>query len=133
MNNCTINQWFDIWSLVDPDEYPDVQYAGLAESTAYVCGLLRSAIDEIGPRNVVLWGLSQGNAIMLMSLLHWDGEPFTAAIGMCGWLPLRKRMLEASIVDPTTEFMEEDPFSRPSEVVSGRYGSKMQQLASVRS
>lgn len=117
LNNCSINQWFDIASLVDPEEDPDIQYEGLRESTAHCCELLRSEIDQVGARNVVLWGLSQGSAIMLLSLLHWEGEPFAAAVGMCGWLPMRHRMLEAC-EDPARSLVEDDPFQRPRGVVS---------------
>lgn len=116
-NNCSINQWFDIASLVDPEEDPDIQYEGLRESTAYCCGLLRSEIDQVGAPNVVLWGLSQGCATMLLSLLHWEGEPLAAAVGMCGWLPLRNRMLEAC-EDPVGSPVEDDPFEKSGGVVS---------------
>lgn len=61
--------------------------ARLRKSCEYIHGILRREIQEVGKENVVLWGLSQGCATSLTSLLTWDGEPFAATIGMCGYLP----------------------------------------------
>jgi hypothetical protein len=51
-------------------------------------------IELVDAKNVVLWGLSQGCAASLVALLTWDGEPFGAVVGMCGWLPFRKHLEE---------------------------------------
>lgn len=48
----------------------------------------------MGKENVVLWGLSQGCATSLSSLLTWDGEPFAAVVGMCGWLPFANEIMD---------------------------------------
>lgn len=37
---------------------------------------------------IVLAGIGQGCAMALMSLMLWDGEPFGAMIGMCGFMPM---------------------------------------------
>ncbi|KAL8832512.1 MAG: hypothetical protein Q9170_004845 [Blastenia crenularia] len=47
------------------------------------------AIDQVGAKNVVLGGLSQGCAAALIALLTWGGEPIAAGCGMCEWLPFR--------------------------------------------
>lgn len=60
---------------------------GLSKSVIYVHHLLEEACKEVGAENVVLWGLSQGCATSLVSLLCWEGEGIAACIGMCGWLP----------------------------------------------
>lgn len=60
---------------------------GLRQSVEFVHGLLREEIEAVGRENVVLWGLSQGCATSLVSLLIWEGAPFAATVGMCGWLP----------------------------------------------
>ncbi|KAI4273488.1 MAG: hypothetical protein LQ337_004589 [Flavoplaca oasis] len=91
-NRSVINQWFDNWSLATPNEETGLHVQGLRESSAYVHSLLRNAIAQVGARNVVLGGLSQGCAAALIALLTWDGEPIVAAFGMCGWLPFRKQM-----------------------------------------
>ncbi|ELR09480.1 hypothetical protein VC83_00605 [Pseudogymnoascus destructans] len=67
---------------------------GLAETSSFVHSLLQAEIDVVGAKNVVLMGLSQGCAASIISLLTWQGEPLGAAVGMCGWLPFRKQMLD---------------------------------------
>lgn len=91
-NRSLINQWFDNWSLETPNERPEMQVDGLRETSLYIHSLLREAIREVGAKNVVLGGLSQGCAAALIALLTWDGEPIAAVFGMCGWLPFRKPM-----------------------------------------
>ena len=120
-NRTPINQWFDNWSLQTPTEREELQFDGLRESTAFVHDLLKAEIAIVGASNVVLWGLSQGCAISMMALLLWEGEKFGAAIGMCGWLPLRKRM-EDAILDDVAED-EENPFAKEDEESSSLSGT----------
>jgi predicted esterase len=68
----------------------------LKKSISYVADVLRKEIAIIGRENVVLWGLSQGCATSLATLLTWDNEPFGAVIGMCGYLPLANLIEEVS-------------------------------------
>lgn len=89
-----INQWFDNWSPVALDERPEWQIEGLRETSTYIHSLLRDAVAEVGAKHVVLGGLSQGCAAVLIALLTWEGEPIAAAFGMCGWLPFRRQMEE---------------------------------------
>ncbi|KAI4100168.1 MAG: hypothetical protein LQ339_005574 [Xanthoria mediterranea] len=104
-----INQWFDNWSLQTPNERTYLQIEGLRETSAYIHSLLKSAIAQVGAKNVVLGGLSQGCAAALIALLTWDGEqpPIAAGFGMCGWLPFRKQM-EDSMVAVATEVSVDD-------------------------
>ncbi|KFZ03320.1 hypothetical protein V502_11049 [Pseudogymnoascus sp. VKM F-4520 (FW-2644)] len=89
------HQWFDNWSpLIYPEQKEELMMEGLAETSSFVHSLLQAEIDAIGAKNVVLMGLSQGCAAAIISLLTWQGEPLGAAVGMCGWLPLRKQMLD---------------------------------------
>lgn len=88
------SQWFDCWSLVDPSKREELQIEGLRETTIYLHELLKEEIALVGAKNVVLWGLSQGCAALLISLLTWPGEPLAAAVGMCGWLPFRDHLEE---------------------------------------
>ena len=109
-NRSLVTQWFDLSSIRKQEERECLQFEGLRESVAFVHELLRAAINEVGASNVVLWGLSQGCATSLISLLLWDGEPFAACIGMCGWLPLRVRLEEACADSNDGEL--DDPFAR---------------------
>ncbi|ERF74000.1 hypothetical protein EPUS_03814 [Endocarpon pusillum Z07020] len=87
-----INQWFDNWSLATPEQYEELQNDGLRETSKYIHGLVKAEVEKVGASNVVLGGLSQGCAASLVSLLLWEGETLAAGVGMCGWLPYRKKM-----------------------------------------
>ncbi|TVY87242.1 hypothetical protein LAWI1_G007021, partial [Lachnellula willkommii] len=71
----------------EPAKRQELMRAGLRKSCEYIRGILEREIRDVGRENVVLWGLSQGCATSLTSLLTWDGEPFAATIGMCEYLP----------------------------------------------
>ncbi|KAF2751822.1 phospholipase/carboxylesterase family protein-like protein [Sporormia fimetaria CBS 119925] len=88
------HQWFDNWSLTEPELKQHIQVQGLRETSAYLHGILQREIELVGEKNVVLMGLSQGCAASLVSTLLWKGEAFGGVVGMCGYLPFRKGMLE---------------------------------------
>jgi predicted esterase len=88
------HQWFDHWHMEEPNKRQDLMRAGLHKSCEYVHSILQQEIHEIRKQNVVLWGLSQGCATSLTSLLTWDGEPFAATVGMCGYLPFANHIEE---------------------------------------
>jgi predicted esterase len=117
-----INQWFDNWKLETPEEQEELQNEGLRETSSYLHGLLRQEVGLVGASNVVLGGLSQGCAASLVALLLWDGEPLAAAVGMCGWLPYRKKMEE--IIDEVRVVIEDDDdiFQRASANESSQSG-----------
>ncbi|KAL2040499.1 hypothetical protein N7G274_006942 [Stereocaulon virgatum] len=97
-NRSFIHQWFDNWTLDKPSKKEELQIEGLCETSAYIHDLLQKEIAIVGAKNVVLGGLSQGCAVSLASLLTWEGEPYAAQFGMCGWIPFRTHM--ADIVNP---------------------------------
>lgn len=111
------HQWFDNWHLDKHTERQDLMSMGLRSSVQYIHGLLEQEIALVGAKNVVLWGLSQGCATSLASLLTWDGEPFAAAVGMCGWLPFANVMVDMLQEDQEKDNLsqsyddEYDPFS----------------------
>ncbi|KAF2170440.1 hypothetical protein M409DRAFT_19261 [Zasmidium cellare ATCC 36951] len=88
----SMNQWFDFWSLADPESRPEIQVQGLRETVRFLHGLITEESGVVGIGNVVLWGMSQGAAAGLVAMLLWQGEGIGAFVGMCGWLPLRGEM-----------------------------------------
>jgi len=126
------HQWFDNWSLTEPELKEHLQAQGLLETSAYLHDMLRDEIEIVGASNVVLMGLSQGCAASIVAMLLWTGEPIRALVGMCGYLPFRKRMHESA--EDTDSFEtgslvgsdggQEDMFERDGEV-SG-YGSRFE-------
>ena len=55
-----IHQWFDNWSLTEPELKQHLQIPGLRETSASLHVLLKTEIEDVGAQNVVLMGLSQG-------------------------------------------------------------------------
>lgn len=91
-NRSLIHQWFDHGSLQTPSLREELQIPGLRETSRFLHGLLRKEIALVGAGNVVLGGLSQGCAAALIAMLLWDGDPFAAVFGMCGYLPFGQHM-----------------------------------------
>lgn len=127
------HQWFDNWSLTEPEVKQHLQVPGLRETTAFLQDLLRDEIKIVGASNVALMGLSQGCAAGIVATLLWEGEPFAALVGMCGYLPFRKGMQDA-IEDADMDGRagmagsgdegEEDMFERDSD--AGATGTKFE-------
>lgn len=92
LKGAPMSQWFDGWSLVDPEERRGLQRAGVAETSAYVGGLVEEeeARGLGGAERMVLGGLSQGCAVGLLVLLgsrEVEEGPLGGFVGMSGWLP----------------------------------------------
>ncbi|KAF1938510.1 alpha/beta-hydrolase [Clathrospora elynae] len=89
------HQWFDNWSLTEPELKQHLQAQGLRETSVYLHGLLKDEIKIVGASNVVFMGLSQGCAASIVAMLLWKGERIGALVGMCGYVPFRKGMYES--------------------------------------
>ncbi|KAI1944819.1 hypothetical protein LOZ53_004346 [Ophidiomyces ophidiicola] len=95
-----INQWFDNYSLEDPNERPDLQVTGLCETAAYLRALIEKEAEILGPRGynrIILGGLSQGCAASVITLIGGGlgpegNEELGGFIGMSGWLPFEKQL-----------------------------------------
>ncbi|CAG8949567.1 hypothetical protein HYFRA_00007800 [Hymenoscyphus fraxineus] len=92
------HQWFDFWHMDSRFKRQELMVDGLHKaptlgisSCKYIHEILQRETEQIG-RNIVLWGLSQGCATSLIALLTWNGSPFAATVGMCGYLPLTNHM-----------------------------------------
>ncbi|OQE20640.1 hypothetical protein PENFLA_c016G07254 [Penicillium flavigenum] len=97
-----INQWFDNYSLEDPGERTDLQVEGLCESAGFIRDLISEEVRILGTashQKVILWGLSQGCAAGVFTLLgDWPDVSETsrigAFVGMSGWLPFEQQLRE---------------------------------------
>lgn len=89
-NRSLIHQWFDNWSVTQPELKQHLPVPGLRETNAFLHDLLSKEIEVLGAENVVLMGLSQGCAASIVATILWEGEPFGALVGMCGYLPFCK-------------------------------------------
>ena len=139
-----IHQWFDNYSLEDPNTRTELQVEGLEETSCFLRGLVdeearllregntndASAVGD-GYGRVVIGGLSQGCAAAVFCLLGGfsplskgedggDGEtrqsPLGGFIGMSGWLPFEREI--AGLLNGESEAEEDDdddPFSHDDE------------------
>ncbi|RYP53442.1 hypothetical protein DL768_001587 [Monosporascus sp. mg162] len=82
----TMSQWFDMWSVEDPEEKSELQKPGLLQSIRIVLNTIRSE-EALAPRNrIFLGGISQGFATAL-SAFCVGGGGLAGLIGLCGWMP----------------------------------------------
>ena len=105
------HQWFDGWHMTDRTKRQDLMRDGLHKCCEYVHGILHREIELVGKESVVLWGLSQGCAASLVALLTWDGDPFAATVGMCGYLPFANHIEDIVKGNNSNSSEDEDPFS----------------------
>lgn len=107
------HQWFDSWHLGDYTNRQHLMVDGLNKSCGFVHRLLEAEIGAVGKENVVLWGLSQGCATSLASLLCWEGRPFAAVVGMCGWVPFGNELAKTAggAMESRSEEDGDDPFA----------------------
>ncbi|KAJ5823329.1 Phospholipase/carboxylesterase/thioesterase [Penicillium robsamsonii] len=95
-----INQWFDNYSIEDPGERTDLQVEGLCETAQFIRGLISEEVRILGVgghRKLILWGLSQGCAAGVFTLLGgWldasETSTIGAFVGMSGWLPFEQQL-----------------------------------------
>lgn len=107
----TLNQWFDIASLPDPEYKKETQYQGLADSAAFIYTIIAHEVQQLGASNVILGGISHGCAMSLSVLLCLD-HPLGGFIGMSGWLPFQRDLEEIMNSHELTNEAEEDPFEQ---------------------
>ncbi len=111
-----INQWFDNYSLEDPNERKELQIEGLRESGTFMHQIIQEEGKAVMLENVPIGGLSQGCAMALHVLLSFECDvvedgALGGFVGMSGWLPFRDALEE--IIKPSYEFFESnDPFER---------------------
>ncbi|KAI8576233.1 hypothetical protein K450DRAFT_257763 [Umbelopsis ramanniana AG] len=84
-------QWFDIWSVEEPENRKELQVAGLTESVAFILNIIRDEASSVPPEHIFLGGISQGCATAIHALMHCDIQ-LNGFIGFCGWLPFQEEI-----------------------------------------
>lgn len=120
-NRSLTHQWFDNWSLTDPELKQHLQIQGLQGTSLFLHKLLTQEIDIVGAKNVVLMGMSQGCAASLIATFLWQGERFGGVVGMCGYLPflngMQSEIGEANASSETRADVEsQDPFAHQEDL-----------------
>lgn len=84
-------QWFDTWSVEEPQERREIQGDGLQESVSYIYEVVRQESSLISPEKIILGGISQGSAAAIHALLGCDTS-LGGFIGLCTWLPFQEEV-----------------------------------------
>jgi lysophospholipase II len=80
------SQWFDIWSVRDPEEQFGLQMEGLKQSVTALLDVIRHEEILVPRRNIYLGGISQGFATALATFFA-HGQGIAGLIGLCSWMP----------------------------------------------
>ncbi|KAF1984131.1 alpha/beta-hydrolase [Aulographum hederae CBS 113979] len=87
-------QWFDVWSVQDPEEREEMQAAGLIQSVERVAEIIKREVEQVPSgksQHVILAGISQGCATAFHALLCSELR-LGGFFGLCSWLAQRRRL-----------------------------------------
>lgn len=83
-----MSQWFDMWSVEDPGECPEIQRVGLRQSIDRILSVVREEEAAGVPRGrIFLCGISQGFATAIAALFAEGQGGFAGMVGLCSWMP----------------------------------------------
>ncbi|KAI8949450.1 lysophospholipase II [Xylaria longipes] len=86
-----MSQWFDMWSVENPAERPELQHAGLHQSIKQILGVIKKEEILVPRERIFLAGISQGFATAIAAFLADAPKRFAGLIGLCSWMPAASR------------------------------------------
>lgn len=86
-----MSQWFDMWSVENPEERNELQLDGLRDSVALIVDLINTEAALVAPERIFLGGISQGCATAIIALLYCDIR-LGGFIGFCSWFPFQEKI-----------------------------------------
>jgi lysophospholipase II len=86
-----LSQWFDIWSVEEPEGRKELQVDGLKESIGSILDVVYSEASLVPPEHIILGGISQGCATAIHALMHCDIQ-LGGFIGLSSWLPFQEEI-----------------------------------------
>ncbi|RKU40962.1 hypothetical protein DL546_003097 [Coniochaeta pulveracea] len=90
-----MSQWFDMWSVEEPQDRPEIQIPGLWSGVATVTRILEDEEQLVSRDHIFLGGISQGFATALATFLADGRGGFAGLCGFSSWLPLANAVQEA--------------------------------------
>ncbi|KAI0199965.1 lysophospholipase II [Astrocystis sublimbata] len=83
-----MSQWFDMWSVENPAERPELQLPGLQQSVEQILRVIKQEEMLVPSERVFLAGISQGFATAI-AVFFAAAAPkrFAGLIGLCSWMP----------------------------------------------
>ncbi|KAK5059657.1 hypothetical protein LTR69_006246 [Exophiala sideris] len=97
-----MSQWFDIWSVEEPEDQVEVQTEGLKQSIAVLAEVIGAEETLVSRQNIFLGGISQGFAVAL-STFFAVGHNFAGLIGLCSWMPFANLVDDLKASNPNDE------------------------------
>lgn len=84
-----LTEWFDIYSLSDPDAESELQLPGLRQAVRYIDTIVEAEMELLGGDigKLILAGMSMGMATALVCLLSGRLGGLGGFIGVSGWCP----------------------------------------------
>lgn len=82
-----MHQWFDMWSVENPAERPELQQPGLRQSIEQVSCIIKEEECLIPRLNIFLCGISQGFAVAIATYFSEKQGEFAGLIGLSSWMP----------------------------------------------
>ncbi|KAF9874353.1 phospholipase carboxylesterase [Colletotrichum karsti] len=104
-----LSQWFDMWSVENPDQRPELQQPGLSDSVQFVLDIVEQESAYVPRNKIWLGGISQGFATAVAAFVCGGGG-FAGLIGSSSWaLPALSsiRLDGDSSVDETYRRLQE--------------------------
>jgi lysophospholipase-2 len=86
-----MSQWFDMWSVEDPEEQKELQVQGLKESITFIMDVIHHEAKFVPMTRIILGGISQGFDTAIYALMA-TGVQIGGLVGLCSWLPFSKEL-----------------------------------------
>ncbi|KAI1122168.1 lysophospholipase II [Nemania abortiva] len=86
-----MSQWFDMWSVENPAERPELQRPGLERSVEQILSIIKEQELLVPRERIFLGGISQGFATAIATFFTDTREGFAGLIGLCSWMPVTFR------------------------------------------
>jgi lysophospholipase-2 len=86
-------QWFDIWSVADPQDKRENQRVSLSRGVEALVNLMKKEIRDggVSSEHIFLAGISQGIALAVHAVFQLD-TPLAGLLGFCGWIPFEQEV-----------------------------------------
>ncbi|KAI0836360.1 phospholipase/carboxylesterase [Hypoxylon sp. FL0890] len=114
--DCAESQWFDMWSVENPNEKPELQIDGLKQSVELVLDVVKEEEALVPRENIFLGGISQGFATAYSAYVI-GGNGYAGLIGLCSWAPSAALAMVKGVQDGASDIVEQD--ERPTPVFLG--------------
>ncbi|KAI2617651.1 phospholipase/carboxylesterase [Hypomontagnella submonticulosa] len=83
---CDESQWFDMWSVENPNEKAELQASGLKQSIEMILSIIEQEETYVPREKIFLGGISQGFATAYSASVL-SNKSFAGLIGLCSWEP----------------------------------------------